>query len=67
MEPWVLEARDLGHDQPGLGDTNVDERLDLETVAPKPLVVARLARRSRVQSQDRHMPPPEYVEAITKI
>jgi hypothetical protein len=67
VEPWVLEARDFGHDKPRLGDTNVDERLDLEAVAPECLFLTRLSGRSRVQSQDRQMPPPEYVEAITKI
>ena len=48
VESRVLVTRDLGDDQPCLGDTNMDECLDLEAVAPKPTVALRIRRRCGV-------------------
>jgi hypothetical protein len=41
VQPVPLEAGHLSHPQTRLGDPDVDERLDLESVAPQPpLLVA---------------------------
>ena len=35
MYAGMFEARDLGDDQPGFGHLDVNERLDLKTIAPE--------------------------------
>jgi hypothetical protein len=62
----VLEARDLGHHQPGLGDAHVDQGLDLEAVPPAhgPRIGALLAH---FEVHDREALTPEGVVAVTQV
>ena len=48
MKSRVLKARDLSYYQARLGDSNMNEGLDLEAVAPKPTVTLRVWRRCGV-------------------
>ena len=67
VDPGMLVARDLGHPQPGLRDADVDQGLDLESVAPQPGAAAGRDVRFSIQAEHRDVPPPEGVVPVAQI
>ena len=53
VDPLVLKARDLGDNQPGLGNTDMDKSLDFESVAPQPTVRFFRWRRCDIKAERR--------------
>src|SRR6185437_10661151 len=64
VQARALEARHLGHAQAGPGHADVDDRLDLEAVAP---LQARAGYRAALQVERRQAVPPERVVAVAQV
>ena len=61
----MLVARDLLDRQSGLGDADVDQGLDLESVAPQPRTVGRDGRIG-VKAEHRDVAAPEGVVPVAQ-
>src|SRR6185437_3312034 len=66
VDPRMLVARDLRDRQPGLGDADVDQGLDLESVAPQPGAVGR-GGRIGVKAEHRDVAAPEDVVPVAQV
>jgi hypothetical protein len=67
VEPGMLEARNLRDEESTLRNPHMDQRLDLEAVAPQPPVAPARRRRGGVEVQYRDVLPPEHVEAVAEV
>src|SRR5215475_10814446 len=63
----MLETRDFGDVEAFLRHPHVDQRLDLEAVAPQPPVALRWRRGGGVEVQHRNVLLPEHVESVTQV
>src|SRR5271166_5019749 len=67
MNPGAFETRNLNDGQARCRDTDVDERLDLEAIAPEaPAFIGRQDNRG-IESQDGKVFLPEDIEAVAQI
>ena len=67
VDPRVLKARYLFNFQVGLGDTDVDQGLHLESVAPQSRAAAGRDVRFGVKAEHRDVTPPENVVSVAEI
>lgn len=67
MDPSMFEAWDLSNDEISHRHSDVDQRLDLETVSPKLSAVGRRGRSCRVETKSRNKPSPENIVTVAQI
>ena len=67
VDPGVLETRNLSDTEPFFGHPHMDQRLDLEAVAPQPPVTLTRRRRGDVEIQYRNVLLPEHVESVAEV
>ena len=67
MYAGMFEARNLSDDQLGFGHLDVNERLDLKTIAPEASVTIGSRGSCCVQSQHGSVAPPRNIEAVAKV
>ena len=67
VDPGMLEARNLSDAEPFLRDPHMDQRLDLEAVAPQQPIALGRRRGGDVEIQHRNVLLPEHVEAVAEV
>ena len=67
VDPGMFETRNLGDTEPFVRYPHMDQRLDLEAIAPQPPVAPGRRRRGDVKAQNWDVLLPEHVEPVTEI
>jgi hypothetical protein len=67
VNPGMFEAGDFGDGQSFLRYPHMDQRLDLETIAPQPPVALAWQRRGGVEVQHRDVLLPEHVVPVAEV
>jgi hypothetical protein len=67
VDPGMLETWNFSHAEPFFRCPYMDQRLDLEAVAPQPPVTPRCWRRGDVEIQYRNVLLPEHVESVAEV
>jgi hypothetical protein len=67
VDPGMLETWNFSYAEPFSRYPHMDQRLDLEAVAPQPSVAPRCWRRGDVEVQYRDVLLPEHVESVAEV
>jgi hypothetical protein len=67
VNPGMLETRNLRDEQSFLRHPHMDQRLDLEAIAPQPPVAPAGRRGGGVEAQHWDVLPPENVESVAEV